>query len=399
MSQPATPSISYRLQAGSSFGVNGSIKSPNGNYDLVLQGDGNFVVYAPAGRPLWATNTTDWPQPVTCILETDGNLRLLDQYNQESWSSGTGGQGNATSLLIIQDDGNVIITTDGKTIWSTNTSQGPSGTSTPPASSAPLPVSGLNPGATLLVGQTLQSPNGDHQLSLLASGGLQLHQVSLNSTVVYEPMPNSTTQDVKCLTLTDNLKLELLGADNTRLWRGANRKPALNQTYPPPGPDGLPELNGPAGLVIDNDCNIYIRDGMGLVLWKISDLVVSIGDSLRPGTMLDKAHCLSSTTGGYVARISTNGNLILQLRPGWDSFQPGLLWTSNVTNADSFWMSDDGSLCVGSGGNAAWSSNTGGHAGQGDIVLVVQPDGNMCIYVAGKCTFQTNTANGIPNFS
>ena len=60
-----------------------------------------------------------------CTLENDGNLRLLDPWGREKWSSGTGGKGNASSQLLIQDDGNVVINTDGKAVWSTNMAQAP----------------------------------------------------------------------------------------------------------------------------------------------------------------------------------------------------------------------------------------------------------------------------------
>ncbi|KAL3602230.1 hypothetical protein FPOAC2_06530 [Fusarium poae] len=53
-----------RVKAGSFIEVNCSIKSPNGKYDFVLQGDGNFCVYAPGGRCLWASNTWGWPEAV-----------------------------------------------------------------------------------------------------------------------------------------------------------------------------------------------------------------------------------------------------------------------------------------------------------------------------------------------
>ena len=77
-----------------------------------------------------------------CTLENDGNLRLLDPWGREKWSSGTGGKGNASSELLIQDDGNVVINTDGKAIWSTNTAQAPEApVTTTPGVPAPETVS------------------------------------------------------------------------------------------------------------------------------------------------------------------------------------------------------------------------------------------------------------------
>ncbi|KAH7242943.1 hypothetical protein B0J15DRAFT_552980 [Fusarium solani] len=784
-STPATPAVSDRLKAGSSLGVDGLIKSPNGDYAFVLQSDGNCCAYAPGGRPIWCSNTWGYPKPVTCILETDGNLRLLEKDGSEKWSSGSGGQGTADSELIIQDDGNVVISTDGKVFWSTNSTQAPlptpadtpgnpsspttKPTMPPPApaptdrlnpgtalninqtlvstngsytlimqpdhncvmyqngkgplwsagmapglpaqsllfradgeleildtsgdpkwqagtagrgnstsyfqvrddgnmviwtdnqivwssrtgpaypmpvknhivggqrilpgelltstngnytltlgldlnfvlaqgstttwstgagdtegggwvqvdttgnmaviasfqtqwsshttfrrtpgncflklgndgvvdlklddiivwstdaskvqtyvppdfiaytsgnillpgqylasgqsmtspsgkmtvtlldsnqfiiqnvptkttlfTSSPPPnldtsmitigynndlilwaengrkiweapvninlrdnifanhvpgslvlkdsgdlalhdinggqtiwksntscpafsgtVSELNLGETLLIGQKMQSPNGVHEITFLASGGLQLSNTSLNTNVVYEPPLTSATAN--SFTFGRDKVLQISDASNNSLWRSSNRHPALNTTYAPPGPDGLPQLNGAPGLILDNDCNIFVRNGDGKILWKISDIIASIGNSLTPGVTLDKAHsisCAATSAGTYVARISSKGNLILLHKRPWDEFEPErLMWTAGATNADSAWMSSDGSLCVGSGGTATWTSNTGGHSGEDGIVLYVQPDGNMCIYVAGKPTFSTNTAH------
>ena len=56
----------------------------------------------------------------------------------------------------------------------------------------------------------------------------------------------------------------------------------------------------------------------------------------------------------------------------------------------------DGGLCVGTDGKAVYQSNPG-QLGGGDLVLVVQDDGNMCIYLDGNCKFSSQTAHGFPN--
>jgi hypothetical protein len=49
-----------------------------------MQSDGNLVAYAPGGRPVW--------------------------------NSGTGG--NAGARLVMQDDGNPVVYTGGRALWS-----------------------------------------------------------------------------------------------------------------------------------------------------------------------------------------------------------------------------------------------------------------------------------------
>lgn len=121
--QDGTPKSSDRLKAGEVIQTNGTLRSPNRKYALILQGDGNFVLYIDGGSALWASNTGDYRKAVKGLLQDDGNLRLFDESNREKWSSRTGGEGNASSVLIIQDDGNVVINSDGKVIWETETKQ------------------------------------------------------------------------------------------------------------------------------------------------------------------------------------------------------------------------------------------------------------------------------------
>ncbi|MEU3456149.1 S8 family serine peptidase [Micromonospora sp. NPDC006766] len=56
----------------------------NWNAYAVVQGDGNFVVYAPGGRPLWSSNT--WSKPIDRLeLQSDGNLALWGRDGRMYW--------------------------------------------------------------------------------------------------------------------------------------------------------------------------------------------------------------------------------------------------------------------------------------------------------------------------
>lgn len=101
------------------------LQSPNGKIRLVMQGDGNLVVYLindGETSPLWASGTTDRIHPpVRAVLQVDGNLKLFSDDGKERWSSGSSGMGTS---LKIQDDGNVVMYSEGKKIWATNTRDG-----------------------------------------------------------------------------------------------------------------------------------------------------------------------------------------------------------------------------------------------------------------------------------
>jgi len=95
-----------------------SITSSDGRYRLIMQDDGNLVLYS-INRPLWSSRTDG--KPVTkATMQNDGNLVLYDAQGRPYWSSGTAGRG--TSSLVMQGDGNLVIyDTGGQPTWSSRT--------------------------------------------------------------------------------------------------------------------------------------------------------------------------------------------------------------------------------------------------------------------------------------
>lgn len=92
------------------------LKSTNGEYQFVLQDDGNLVLYG-RGRALWASNTNSYAAS-NVIMQSDGNL-VLYGYPNAIWHSGT--YNNPGARLIVQNDGNVVIYLGQKAIWATGT--------------------------------------------------------------------------------------------------------------------------------------------------------------------------------------------------------------------------------------------------------------------------------------
>jgi hypothetical protein len=92
------------------------ITSADGRFTLILQGDGNLVLYKPGGRPIWATGTSG---PVTeAVMQQDGNFVLYTPQGP-IWASNT--QGN--NVLVAQNDGNLVMYNGaGGAVWASNTS-------------------------------------------------------------------------------------------------------------------------------------------------------------------------------------------------------------------------------------------------------------------------------------
>lgn len=55
------------------------------------------------------------------VMQSDGNLVLYDQNNSALWATGT--DGNPGSFLVIQDDGNVVVYKPNQPIWATGTNR------------------------------------------------------------------------------------------------------------------------------------------------------------------------------------------------------------------------------------------------------------------------------------
>jgi hypothetical protein len=111
-----------RLQSGDELHVDEALVSSSGWVRLVLQGDGNLVLYREQiARRLWESNTTG--QPVTrVVMEADGNLIAYSSQGATIWVSGTDGNSGASALL--RDDGNfVILDGAGSLLWTSDTVQ------------------------------------------------------------------------------------------------------------------------------------------------------------------------------------------------------------------------------------------------------------------------------------
>ncbi|AKJ31929.1 lectin [Caldimonas brevitalea] len=93
------------------------IPSCNGAAFLIHQTDGNVVEYVSTGA-LWDTGT--WGRSTSnLIMQGDGNLVLYDSGGAPIWSSGT--WGNPGAWLAVQNDCNLVIySSTGAPIWATH---------------------------------------------------------------------------------------------------------------------------------------------------------------------------------------------------------------------------------------------------------------------------------------
>jgi exopolysaccharide biosynthesis protein len=87
-------------------------RSPNHRYYLVMQGDGNLVLYEVGGGALWASHTSG---DNYAAMQGDGNLVVYRHGGSALWSSNTAGKNGAR--LEVQSDSNLVIYQGDTPVW------------------------------------------------------------------------------------------------------------------------------------------------------------------------------------------------------------------------------------------------------------------------------------------
>lgn len=114
-----TPNYPSQLTSAQLLNVGHQLVSESLRYRLILQADGNLVLYNNS-TAIWNSGTTGVREPVL-ILQADGNLVLYAKGSKPVWNSGTVTGKHA--VLRLQDDGNMVIYAAGnRPFWSTGTS-------------------------------------------------------------------------------------------------------------------------------------------------------------------------------------------------------------------------------------------------------------------------------------
>jgi surface antigen len=92
-----------RLNPGQQLTQNQYLRSSDGRYALLLQTDGNLVLYGPGYHVLWQTFTGGAGDRL--VMQTDGNLVLYALTNPQWWV----GASAAGSYVMLQSDGNLVL--------------------------------------------------------------------------------------------------------------------------------------------------------------------------------------------------------------------------------------------------------------------------------------------------
>jgi hypothetical protein len=90
--------------------------SANGDYTLIMQHDGNLVLYDYWGSPVWDSGTCCTSDMSGVLMQTDGNLVMYDIYAVPHWASNTSTYPNGYAW--VTNWGTVYVIQGGLVRWS-----------------------------------------------------------------------------------------------------------------------------------------------------------------------------------------------------------------------------------------------------------------------------------------
>jgi surface antigen len=93
--------------------------SNDGRYALLMQSDGNLVLYGPGFHVLWTSGTAG-QGPSFLTLQPDGNLVLYNAAGAAIWNSKTSGAIGPQSF-VMQSDGNAVLYASSVSVFNTGT--------------------------------------------------------------------------------------------------------------------------------------------------------------------------------------------------------------------------------------------------------------------------------------
>lgn len=194
---PASAAVVHTgsVPAGTTINPGDSVTSPNGQFRLLMQGDGNLVEYGIGGAVLWASGTSNQPGAVAVI----GKNRAVDLVRNGTrvarWA--TAGSGQSTKFEV-RGDGSMVLWAGSTAIvnWRGYQDRVPAGN-------------------VILPGTTLRADQSDSRTLTMMTNGMLVQRV--NGGVVWKT--SSTSRNFNAYTAVQkDGNLVVYSAGGTALW-------------------------------------------------------------------------------------------------------------------------------------------------------------------------------------
>ncbi len=363
------------LAMGISMAQEQYIQSLSGVYFARVQADGNFAIFSSstfaASSIVGESKSKDkGVAPYRMNLQKDGNLVIIDSKNATTWSSGTSGLGTFPHRLVMQNDGNMVI------YDALNQATWATNTDC-------FTLDFLKEGLNLKQGSYIASPNRNFYLVMQVDGNLVMYSSSSFSSdrVVWQTNTNGKGTAPYRAALQKDGNLVVYDSLNKALWGAAA--------------EGRGSGSGYRLQVQDTGC-LSIFDGKGSSTWSsyTSATVRAISDGLANLDKLVQDNYLQSMNGTFYLRMQSDGNLVVYCNNDWATNH--IVWQSNtkargVAPYRSVMQSDGNLVVYDSANTPIWASGSYGK-GSAPYRLSMQNDGNLVIYDASQnATWATYT--------
>jgi subtilisin family serine protease len=272
----------------------------------------------------------------TLVMQRDGNLVVYDASNASRWSSGT--RGSEGAALELRDGGNVVVQRDGNVLWETGLDA--------------CVGSRLDSRQRLLPGQRVCSRSGAYQLGLSAAGDLTLSRAG-------RPLWRAGVSDGAALIMQGDGNLVLRDASGASRWSArTDRNPGAALSV---GDDGNVSVRAGGGVlwqtgVVDACVGQKLARDQRL---NLGQFVCADAGAYRFGLDADGDLVLlgvsqvlwrAGVTGSAMLAMQGDGNLVVR------SASRAGLWSSRTSgNAGAeLALSQDGSAVVRLAGRELW---------------------------------------------
>ncbi len=288
------PDLGTELTGSQTLGIGQYITSPDGQYELVMQGDGNLVEYQ-NGTALWSSQTGG-ESGATATMQADGNL-VLYRSGSAIWNSQT--QGFPGAYLSLQNDSNLVLYQDGHPIWDRGSGY----------------LGDELQGWTLGVGAYLLSANRAYELIMQGDGNLVEYQ---SGTALWSTQTGGDSGATATMQADGNLVLYRNGAAVWNSQTGGHTN---------------------ADVILQNDSNLVIYQN-GTAIWdRSSGLLTGGGSSAGPTAAEQQA------VAWAVSRLGSTAFNGLCLTFVYDAYLDGAGinlegYTSGVTYSSSTYPQD-----------------------------------------------------------